>query len=399
MADMDPEILYVSSLVAAIFRSPTWASPIAKFVDDNCYVFEDLEENKLEYTLVHSAFKQLVDELLEAHLEELEVSQEQFTRFCQHGMTGDNEFHQELVEELLSVDDFLIFKAMMVKRSAQLHRQAFETFGGFVPSESYADQGAAQEEAERLATQQRLVEAAELEAEKLDLQQRCVEAELQLVMALSMQLQRRLQLMEALTEVLEALAEVRTGAEEALAAEAAAEKPVQVQPLHVVQDPALGMMIANAEPPDPRAAEAEAQQQRERAQQAMAASRRTAAAREHEARASTAAPPQPTDDERRRRAEHMKRHRDLLLQKRNQEREQQFNEFKQSRGPSAAVRVADKSLGEQRGPSDAGKRLAAELSGRTAASAQNPSIAAQAGPAAEMRKVLTQQLKQTFLSP
>merc|ERR1719221_1965611 len=87
VAGADPDILYVSSLVAAIFRSPTWVTPIASFVDEHCDCFEDQEENKLEYTLIHNAFKKLVDDLLEAHLTELSVTQEQFTRFCQHGLT------------------------------------------------------------------------------------------------------------------------------------------------------------------------------------------------------------------------------------------------------------------------------------------------------------------------
>jgi len=294
MAAPDPDILYVSGLVAAIFRSPTWVTPISTFVDQNCGIFEDQEENKLEYTMIHNAFKQLVDELLEAHLVELSVTTEQFTRFCQHGLTGDNEFHRELVEQLLSVDDFLIFKAMMIKRNAQLYRQALEMFGGFsmqapsapggdgllppapLPHPDMSAQALAAPEAagmppapdysEQLAAQEKLeAEHAELEAERVELHRKCVEAELQLAMALSMQLQKRLQLMEALSEILEAITEMRDGAEGALAAEAAASEaregaPLQVEPMYAVSDG-----------PDPAALQAEAEAaeaaaQRERAQ-------------------------------------------------------------------------------------------------------------------------------------
>merc|ERR1719296_419408 len=231
MEPADPEILYISSLVAAIYRSPTWFSPIAKFVDENCGIFEDQEENKLEYTFIHNAFKQLIDELLEAHLQELSVTQEQFARFCQHGLSGENEFHTELVEQLLSVDDFMIFKAMMVKRNAQLYRQALDMFG-------FTSREASAPSPEAAAPPAAEVEAKQLESEKLELQRKCVEAELQLAMALSLQLQKRLELMEALSAVLEALVDMKEGADaEAVAAVAMMKAPVHVQPLYVVTDP------------------------------------------------------------------------------------------------------------------------------------------------------------------
>lgn len=449
MAAIDPDVLYVSGLVAAIFRSPTWVAPIAQFVDENCGTFKDQEENKLEYTLIHNAFKQLVDELLEAHLQDLSVSQEVFTRFCHHGLTGDNEFHRELVEQLLSVDDFMIFKAMMVKRSAQLYRQAMEMSSHLVVHSACADPGfgealapgaqlGSQDDDELLAAQQRL-EVVELEAEKVELQRKCVEAELQLAMALSLQLKKRLQLMEALTEVLEALAEMKEGAEQALAAEAAAaapESPILVQPLYVIADTAqapqqaaplraaprvaLAPLAAPAavqpmhvltspahstfvlESPAPAAddaAEAAAMgRQRERAKRAMEASKQAAESKAAEARAAVAAPPVPTEEERRNRAEHLKQQRDLLLQKKNKEREQQLDNFKQSNGRTAAARVAEEALARPQvaPPMDAGKRLAAELSG-AAAAPPDPAPQKDAH-AAEMRKMLTRQLKQTLTS-
>lgn len=397
MEIIDPEILYVSGLVAAIFRSPTWVSPISKFVDENCFTFEDQDENKLEYTLIHNAFKLLIDELLEAHLQELAVTPEQFERFCHHGMGGSNEFHKELVEQLLSVDDFLIFKAMMVKRNAQLYRQALDMFGFASPDPSAPEadfheqapvapppteaQSAEDEEARKR------LEAAELEAEKLELQRRCVEAELQLAMALSAQLKKRLELMEALSAVLEALADMKEGAEsEAIAAELMADAPVQVQPLYMVTDA------------DEEAQAAEAAAQRERAEHAVAASRRAAAAREAEARAA-AAKPQPTEEERSRRAEHLKRQRDALVEKKNRERQEQLSTFQQTSGPTAAARVAEGVLARQpiAGPTDAGLRLTQELSGQAPPPDPGTEQAAQDTAATEMRKMLNKQLRATFM--
>merc|ERR1719203_1621830 len=79
--------------------------------------------------MIHNAFKHLVDDLLAAHLVELNVTTDQFLLFCQMGLTGGNEFHRSLVEQLISVDDFLVFKAMMVKRSCELGREAAATAG------------------------------------------------------------------------------------------------------------------------------------------------------------------------------------------------------------------------------------------------------------------------------
>jgi len=434
MAGNDPDILYVSGLVAAIFRSPTWVSPISTFVDDNCGIFEDQEENKLEYTLIHNAFKKLIDELLEAHLIELNVTEDQFTRFAQHGLTGDNEFHRELVEQLLSVDDFLVFKAMMVKRNAQLYRQAMEMFGFTIqqPSAPAGDAGFAQsapppdmaaqalaapeamppapDYSEHLAAQQRLEsEAAELEAEKMELHRKCVEAELQLAMALSLQLKKRLQLMEALSEVLEAIAEMREGAEGQLAAEAAAseareEAPLHVEPMYAVTEPPQplaglpgGLLEPSALSAEAQAAEAvqaaeaaEAARQRERAQHAMEVARQQAAAK------AAAEAQLPSQDERRARAEHLKRQRDMLVEKKKREREAQLNAHEESARavaapPSKAVEVAR----AWQDKTDRAKQLRDELSGQAPEPAPVSPVA-QDTAAAEMRRMLIRQLKTTF---
>ncbi|CAE7536358.1 COG0212 [Symbiodinium necroappetens] len=174
--------------------SPTWMVPVSQFVDQNCLCFEDQEDAKvLEYTLVHNAFKQLVEDLLAAHLAELQISTEEFTVFCEYGLSGSNELHRSLVEQLISVDDFLVFKAMMLKRNSELSREALNPVGQIVVAD---DAVPAPPQTEELETEaERLV--------RLEAEQRCVEAELQLAIALSRHLEKRLQLIEALNEVLE----------------------------------------------------------------------------------------------------------------------------------------------------------------------------------------------------
>ena len=49
-------------------QSPVWKNPIINFVEEKCCVFEDLDENRLEYTEIHKEFKRLVEHKLEAYI-------------------------------------------------------------------------------------------------------------------------------------------------------------------------------------------------------------------------------------------------------------------------------------------------------------------------------------------
>merc|ERR1719414_990726 len=133
--------------------------------------------------------------------------------------------------------------------------------------------------------------------------------------------------MEALSEVLEALVEMKAGAEEALAKEAEIEdqNPVLVQPLYVVKDLERDTLVIAEQSSEAQ----EAAHQRERAERAMVASRQVVAARETQMTTAVAAPPRLTEEERQKRVEHHRRQRDMLVQKKNQERENQLAAFKQ----------------------------------------------------------------------
>lgn len=41
-------------IIINFLRSPRWKTPIMSFLDDNCLVFDNEEENKLEYTQIHN---------------------------------------------------------------------------------------------------------------------------------------------------------------------------------------------------------------------------------------------------------------------------------------------------------------------------------------------------------
>jgi len=53
------------------------------FIDEYCIIFDNEEENKLEFTNLHNDFKKIVEELMYDLMAELEISEEQFVSFCE----------------------------------------------------------------------------------------------------------------------------------------------------------------------------------------------------------------------------------------------------------------------------------------------------------------------------
>eukprot|EP00933_Yihiella_yeosuensis_P028267 TRINITY_DN22088_c0_g1_i2.p1 TRINITY_DN22088_c0_g1~~TRINITY_DN22088_c0_g1_i2.p1 ORF type:complete len:417 (-),score=88.05 TRINITY_DN22088_c0_g1_i2:60-1214(-) len=379
MASEDAEA--VSSLIIGIFRSPTWILPISQFVDENCGIFEDVEENKLEYTLVHNAFRKLVEDLLTIHTVEMGITTEQFTTFCQHGLSGDNSSVQRcLVEQLISVDDFLVFKAMMLKRNAETSLEVVKVDPS-QPEES---------EAERL--------------ERLELEQRIIEAELQLALALSRQLEKRLQLIEALNEILETAAALTIqaqGTDQEAEAEAACRAALDLQEKYGLSSTLQLQPLLDsqggfaAEPSETQKAEAAAQQ--EQAMTKVTARQNAPAARD---------PGQPTEEERQARAEHLRNRRAALVEKKNREREAQLNAFQEVNGITASLKMAERACANaghvltEGGPgspqAEAGKNLLAELRGAQEPSAAGTPLEDPEAAALEMRRAIAKQLKQTL---
>ena len=40
-------------MIIGFLRSPRWKAPVMSFIDEFCTVFDDEEENKLEFTKIH----------------------------------------------------------------------------------------------------------------------------------------------------------------------------------------------------------------------------------------------------------------------------------------------------------------------------------------------------------
>ena len=61
-------------IIINFLRSPRWKAPIMSFLDEYCIGFDNEEENKLEYTKIHTEFKKLVEDLIGELIAELGVT-------------------------------------------------------------------------------------------------------------------------------------------------------------------------------------------------------------------------------------------------------------------------------------------------------------------------------------
>eukprot|EP00435_Cladocopium_sp_Y103_P044165 s141_g12.t1 len=115
---------WLSDYILGILKSPTWVVPTMDFIDQKAILFDETEESTHEQMQCHRDFQELVTSLFLAHLAEVSITEEQFEAFMEVGLSsGGASVHRALAEQLLSVDDFLSFKAMMCKHNADLCRE------------------------------------------------------------------------------------------------------------------------------------------------------------------------------------------------------------------------------------------------------------------------------------
>jgi len=114
---------WIFASVINFLESPLWSTPIMTFVDQHCIVFDSEDENKLEFTQIHTEFKDLVENLLDRYiLQEVNITMEQFFDACQQEA---NSLHAKILfDQVLAAEDFLAFKRMMYARNVLLEAEA-----------------------------------------------------------------------------------------------------------------------------------------------------------------------------------------------------------------------------------------------------------------------------------
>lgn len=77
-------------------KSPRWRTPVVSYIEEYCLVFDNEDENKLEYTSIHKNFIKLVDELLCELIAEVGIEREVFMEACQ--LSTHHKTHYKLVQ-------------------------------------------------------------------------------------------------------------------------------------------------------------------------------------------------------------------------------------------------------------------------------------------------------------
>ncbi|XP_059421569.1 cilia- and flagella-associated protein 36 isoform X1 [Carassius carassius] len=113
---------WVLESIAGFLSSPDWLIPMAHFMDNKCSVFDDEDENKLTYTDIHHQYKQLVERLLENHMQEVGISEQQFLDAC--SSFSKTKTLQTVFQPVLATDDFQMFRSLMVQKNMELQLQA-----------------------------------------------------------------------------------------------------------------------------------------------------------------------------------------------------------------------------------------------------------------------------------
>lgn len=110
-------------------ESPLWKTPVEDFIDDNCCIFSTDSEMKLEYTVVHQKFRELIDSLLTSCVMELDVSMDAAVEALRgslhersHEYNARTQRHaaKRMLTQVFSADNFSSFYTMMVKRNLEL---------------------------------------------------------------------------------------------------------------------------------------------------------------------------------------------------------------------------------------------------------------------------------------
>uniref|UniRef100_A0A672R7Z9 Cilia- and flagella-associated protein 36 n=2 Tax=Sinocyclocheilus grahami TaxID=75366 RepID=A0A672R7Z9_SINGR len=113
---------WVLESIAGYLSSPDWLIPLADFTENKCSVFDDEDENKLTYTDIHQQYKQLVERLLQNHMQEVGISEQQFLHAC--SSFSKTKTLQAVFQPVVATDDFQMFRSLMVQKNMELQLQA-----------------------------------------------------------------------------------------------------------------------------------------------------------------------------------------------------------------------------------------------------------------------------------
>ncbi|EAN96823.1 hypothetical protein, conserved [Trypanosoma cruzi] len=147
---------WIIESIVQFTRSPLWRTPINNFVDDNCSMFSDDGEMKVEQTEVHLAFRKLADDLITSFVGELGVPLETVLAVvykCVNGQSPMRQPAEQFLHNIFYMDDFCSFHKMMLRRNIQLDilaARALQRQQEGLPAQASVEEEAAMDEEEAL---------------------------------------------------------------------------------------------------------------------------------------------------------------------------------------------------------------------------------------------------------
>lgn len=118
---------WIFDFVLQFLESDKFDASVMDFVDEKCFVFENEEENKFEYTDIHSEFRDHIEALISSNLGELGISSEMFFESCEKGR-NNRDINKQVFERMIAMEDFETFKKLMTKRNMELQLEAIRSY-------------------------------------------------------------------------------------------------------------------------------------------------------------------------------------------------------------------------------------------------------------------------------
>jgi hypothetical protein len=118
----NPDSIY--NWITFKITSPGFRNIIKDFIDDNCSLFIDVDENTFQQGQLFNEFTQLIENLLGDLLAEGGISQEQFLAAAERGLSDKK--NKKYYDQLLNFSEYNYFKSLMTKRNYQLIKKVEE---------------------------------------------------------------------------------------------------------------------------------------------------------------------------------------------------------------------------------------------------------------------------------
>lgn len=118
----NPDSIY--NWICFKISSPSFRNIIKDFIDDNCNIFIDVDENTFQQGQLFNEFNQLLENLLGDLLVEGGITQEQFLEAAQKGLEDGH--YKKYFDQILNFSDYNYFKSVMTKRNYTLIKRVEE---------------------------------------------------------------------------------------------------------------------------------------------------------------------------------------------------------------------------------------------------------------------------------